>query len=240
MDAALTREAERVFGEAAVRRMREPGDADDDAGGRAPDETSDAIEGEADVSTLVTGAPSLPRLRLSARQQRRLWHHVMSIEDFWQSLAEIESGAVARLARLSAERRWEIIFVTKRPHTAGATAQLQSQRWLESRGFPLPSVYVVRASRGLIASALSLDVVVDDRPENCFDVVTDSRAKPILVWRESEKLLPAAAHRLGVTIVPSVDACLTLLGEVDSDSSAGMSILARFKQLLGIKQRANA
>ena len=38
----------------------------------------------------------------------------------------------------------EIIFLTKRPESAGATAQVQTQRWLQSKGFALPSVFVVQ------------------------------------------------------------------------------------------------
>ena len=123
---------------------------------------------------------------MTARQQRRLWRHVESIENFWQTLAEIEPGVVSRLATIATDRRWEIIFLTKRPETAGATAQVQTQRWLESKGFALPSVFVVQGSRGRIAASLGLDIVVDDRPENCLDVVVDSKARALLVWREDE------------------------------------------------------
>src|SRR3954447_961362 len=101
---------------------------------------------------------SLPAvaLNLTARQQRLLWQHVRGIRNFWETLHEIESGAVARLADLAAAMRWEVIFLTKRPETDGRTAQVQSQRWLETNGFPLPSVFVVRGSRGRIAAALAL------------------------------------------------------------------------------------
>src|SRR5579871_2764010 len=171
MDAALLREAETLFGADAARRMQQPAEPD------APTERADE---PADDAAVAAAAPVV-KLHMTPRQQRRLWRHVTAIDDFWRALQEIEPGAVARLAQLASERRWELIFLTKRPATAGATAQMQSQRWLESKGFALPSVYVVQRSRGLIASALSLDVVVDDRPENCFDVITDSEAKAILV-----------------------------------------------------------
>ncbi len=223
MDTALLHEAEALFGADAARRMQQSSESD---------VSPDAGEEPSDEPGAPASAPVV-RLRMSARQQRRLWRHVMSIDNFWRGLQEIEAGAIADLARLAAERRWEIIFLTKRPETAGATSQLQSQRWLESKGYPLPSVYVVQRSRGLIASALSLDVIVDDRPENCFDVITDSEAKAILVWRESPNALPPAAQRLGVVVVPSVAACLDLLVSVDTNSPAEMSILSRFRQLLG-------
>ena len=129
---------------------------------------------------------------MTARQQRRLWQHVESIENFWEGLAELEPGVIRRLATLAADRRWEIIFLTKRPETVGVTAQVQTQRWLESKGFTLPSVFVVQRSRGRIAAALGLDFVVDDRPENCLDVVVDSKARAILVWRDEAR---QPAHR---------------------------------------------
>ena len=125
----------------------------------------------------------MPGFELTAREQSRLWRHVGTLDNFWLSLREIEPGAVKRLAAVAAAHRWEVIFLTKRPASAGVTAQVQSQRWLVSKGFERPSVYVVQGSRGLIAAALDLDVVVDDRHENCYDVVVDSGARAILVWR---------------------------------------------------------
>jgi hypothetical protein len=230
MDSALLREAAAVFGEAAARQMQQRPESSELAASAvaSSDESAEVSDGT---------TPPLIRLSMTPRQQRRLWHHVRSVEDFWQSLTEIESGSIARLAQLAHERRWEIIFLTKRPQTAGATAQVQSQRWLESKGFSLPSLFVVQGSRGRIASALSLDVVVDDRPENCFDVVADSNAKPILVWRDSPKALPTAAQRLGIGIVGSVEECLNLLAAADASSSEEASIFSRLKRLFGAKER---
>jgi len=129
------------------------------------------------------------KLNMTSRQQRRLWRHIGSIENFWETLAELEPGVIQRLAAIATERRWEVIFLTKRPrrqaHGAGP-----DQRWLASKGFALPSVYVVQGSRGRIAHALDVDIVVDDRPENCLDVVVDSKARAILVWREDESSCP--------------------------------------------------
>jgi hypothetical protein len=177
---------------------------------------------------------------MTPRQQRRLWTHVESIENFWESLKEIEPGSIRRLARLASEHRWEVIFLTKRPHSAGATAQVQTQRWLSSQGFSLPSVYVVQGSRGRIAAALGLDVVIDDRPENCLDVVVDSMARAILVWRGDEKQLPPAARRLGIGVVSSVDQCLKVLAEVGTAAADKPGMMDRVMRLLGLKEQASA
>ena len=68
----------------------------------------------------------------------------------------------------------------------------------------MPSVYVVHGSRGQIAKALQIDVVVDDRPENCLDVVLESQAGAILVWRGQRESVPASARRMGIAVVPTV------------------------------------
>lgn len=214
MDRALQAHAASLFGESAVEAAPPP----------PTDESSEADK------------PTVSGLNLSSRQETKLWRHVQSIENFWETLEEIESGAVARLAAVAEQGRWEVIFLTKRPATAGHTAQRQSQRWLEAKGFKLPSVYVVQGSRGRIATALALDIVVDDRAENCLDVVMDSKARSILVWRDDESKLPSAARRLGIGVVPSVNECLDILTKVGTDAADQRGMMARVRRALGIKE----
>jgi hypothetical protein len=200
-----------------------------------------APESQTLAESLTDNAPALVRLNMTWRQQRRLWRHVESIDGFWERLREIEPGTLQRLAAIATDRRWEIIFLTRRPNTRGATAQVQTQRWLESQGFTLPSVFVVQGSRGRIAAALDLDIVVDDRPENCLDVVVDSKARAILVCREDEKHLPAATRRLGIGVVKSVAECLDILTELDSAAAREQpGVMNRVMRLLGLKEPASA
>ena len=231
MESELVRQAELLFGEPMTRRLQERGDAD-------PADTG--TEGQAAAEAAPDNLQPLIRLNMTSRQQRKLWRHVESIENFWQTLEELEPGVIPRLAAMATERRWEIIFLTKRPETVGATAQVQSQLWLQSKGFTLPSVYVVQGSRGRIAAALALDIVVDDRPENCLDIVVDSKARAILVWREDESHLPAAARRLGIGVVKSVGECLDILTELDSPAREQPGVMNRVMRLLGLKEPANA
>ena len=160
-------------------------------------------------------ADGTPRVQDHSGEPDRLWRHLQKVEDFWEQLEEVEPGALARLAAVARAQRWEIIFLTSRPDSAGATVQTQTQRWLQSRGFPLPSVYVVQGSRGRIAAALDLDVVVDDNPANCIDVVADSRASAVLVWRHKTRP-PAATERYRIDVVESVAQCLDILTDFDS------------------------
>jgi hypothetical protein len=177
------------------------------------------------------------RLVLTSRQNKALWDAACARENFWETLAEIEPGALKRLFALSKQRRWEVIFITSRPETKGDTAQMQSHRWLTAQGFESPSVFVAHGSRGKIAAALDLDVVVDDRPENCLDVAIDSKARAILVWRGGEDTVPGSARQLGIGTVPSVAECLTILESLDSEPEEG-GMMERLKRLLGLKGRA--
>ena len=223
LNSTLVREAVRLFPGLEVateRRSVAPAAVDPDAAeGGDPSETSPAS------------------LALTRRQERQLWDSVKRIENFWETLDETEPGIIRRLAETARARRWEVMFLTSRPRSAGDVVQLQSQRWLHKHGFEFPSLFVVSTSRGKIAAGLELDVVVDDRPENCLDIAIDSKARAILIWRGDQGAVPASARRLGIGGVSSVGACLDLL--VAADSAPGETTLVdRLKGLLGIKRPA--
>jgi hypothetical protein len=228
METALQREAERLYGPGISLRgvkvpiVAEPAEDDDAAG----DPTRVQL-----ASATASSAPGKPGL--TSRQMRRLWDRVLKIEDFWQSLAEIEPGSIVRLAGLASKHGWEVLFLTQRPASAGRTAQLQSQRWLHANGFELPSVYVMTGSRGRVADALTLDVVIDDRPENCVDVVTESRARAVLIWRDTATPVPPAVGRLGIEAVASMAEALDLLEQaVRNDKPSGL--VDRLRAAIGL------
>lgn len=143
-----------------------------------------------------------------------------AVPHFWETLDEIEPGSIKRLAAIAADQRWEVIFLTRRPHAKGATAQTQTQRWLAGHGFPLPSVYVVSGSRGKIASALGLDVVIDDRIENCLDVAIDSTSESVLIWPGEDALVRRSLRGLNVKVAGSFGECLDRLAGLEPSSHA--------------------
>jgi hypothetical protein len=221
LNAALGREARQLFPGLDV----EP--AARDQAQQAP--PAAGASAEPDPAEIVPAS-----LRLTARQQRQLWDAVRAIPNFWETLDETEPGIVSRIAGIATAQRWEVMFLTSRPSTAGDIVQVQSQRWLRRLGFELPSVFVVSTSRGRIASSLELDVVVDDRPENCLDIAIDSKARAILIWRWAESDVSASARRLGIGGTASVGECLNLL--VDADVAGDKEgLMPRLRRLLGLK-----
>jgi hypothetical protein len=154
-------------------------------------------------------------------------------------LTDIEPGAVSRLADIATDRRWEIIFLTRNGTSNRATAQLDAQLWLESKGFALPSVFVAPGPRGAIAAALGLDLVVDVRPENCVSVVCDSDARAILVSANGRSSLPAEARRPEITLVKSFGECLDMLTARDEPTPQHAARFAWIRRLFGWKRSEN-
>jgi hypothetical protein len=211
MDATLARLAEQEFGVTA-KAGAPPG-----AAGGPPE-----AAGEDD-----TDAPPPYDLELlnalTARQQSRLWQRVRDTRNFWETLDECEPGMVRRVQKLAHELRWDVLFVTQRPGTAGRTQQLQTQHWLKRRGFEYPSVYTTMGSRGAIAAALTLDAHIDDRLQNCIDVAAESKAWPILVWRDAESFdrIGAGARNLGIAVVRTVAEALDRIEQADRVDARG-------------------
>jgi hypothetical protein len=155
--------------------------------------------------------PGAPLRDLTHAQVVALWAHVRGSIDFWSSLDEVEPGAVARLASLTAAHGWELVFLTQRPDSAGEPVRAQTEQWLESRGVAAPSVQLTAGSRGQLAATLDIDIVIDDDAENCLAVATESKARPVLVWREPRQLMPPGAARLGIDTVFSMREALDRL-----------------------------
>lgn len=203
-----------------------------DIGASPPAEPEPATDDGAE-----TLAPALPSVTLTRRQTQAVWKEIAATENFWETLDEIETGAIRAIADVADARGWEVLFITSRPSTAGRTVQRQSQRWLADRGFPLPSLYVVHGSRGRIADALAIDVVVDDRPDNCLDIVLESKAGALLVWRGPQASVPISAKRLGIAVVPTVGAVLDALVQAERASEGG-GLLDRIRKVFGLKTRS--
>jgi hypothetical protein len=214
MDGALQRIAERHFGPGVT--VREQRAADDDEPGSDDEAPETGTNGRV----------------LTPRQMRAVWQEVRATENFWTTLDELEAGSIRRFAEMTALHRWHVVFMTRRPQTAGESTQRQSQRWLEEKGFPLPSVCIVPHSRGVLAGALGLHAVVDDRPETCLDVAADSNAEPILVWRAGAATLPPGVTGLGVTAVHTFQAALARLEDLSAAATKKPGLVERIKARL--------
>lgn len=150
----------------------------------------------------------------SHRRSEAIWRAIRSTPGFWSTLKPIHPEAVRRIRDLMLRHRWEVFFITQRPATMGETVQRQTQRWLLAQGFDVPSVLVIGGSRGAAAAALRLDYHVDDSPQNCVDVMSDGRARPILIVPAGDEATARKARSLGIGVAHSIGACLDILEQV--------------------------
>jgi hypothetical protein len=177
--------------------------------GAALDEGRPELEEQRQEAVAREEAPETPR---AARRRRdRIWRVIESTPNFWATLQPLDPGAVRRIHELMLEHQWEVFFVTQRPRTEGETVQRQTQRWLVSQGFDLPTVLVLGGSRGAAANALRLNYHVDDSTQNCLDVISESRAKALLVVPHQDEATITSARKLGIGTAPSIGECLTIL-----------------------------
>jgi hypothetical protein len=153
---------------------------------------------------------------LTPGEIKRVWAHIGRVSNWWMTVQPHEPAEIARLYSLSRAGHWEVFFITNRPASGGDAVQFQTQWWLEQQGFYLPAVLTCPGSRGDLANALRLDLVVDDQLVNCAEIVGASAAKAILMLRpdeHDEKLSRTAIDR-GIGVVSSLADTLPVLERV--------------------------
>jgi hypothetical protein len=157
------------------------------------------------------GSPMPDLDAVSPADAKRIWKVITDTPNWWLGVAPYEAAQIARLYQLSRRFRWEVSFLTTRIPTAGDSLQFQSQTWLEAYGYYMPAVVTVPGSRGEIANALRLDVVVDDQFLNCMEVIGASQAKGLLMLRIPDEDLQQQATERGLGVVSSLAEVIDVL-----------------------------
>jgi FMN phosphatase YigB (HAD superfamily) len=188
-------------------------DADDEVAAPEMEEERQATSSSGTTAKHRVPKTGVARGRERQRREEAVWRAIENTPDFWVTLKPTFPGAVRRIHDQMLRHRWEVFFITQRPATSGETVQRQTQRWLVKQGFDLPSVLVIRGSRGTAAKALRLDYHVDDSPQNCHDVIADSNAKTILIVPDRYKAAIASARRLGIGTAPRIAEALDILDQ---------------------------
>jgi hypothetical protein len=141
----------------------------------------------------------------------RVWAHIGRSPNWWMGVKAYEPAEIANLYAIARAGKWEICFLTKRPASAGDAVQFQTQWWLEQQGFYLPAVITVPGSRGDLANALRLDLVVDDQFVNCAEVIGAGPTKALLMLRDPSPAMRKHAIDRGVGVVSSLEEMIPIL-----------------------------
>lgn len=196
----------------------------------------------ADAGVSVPSAASgLAAESIAPREIKKIWDHIRRTPNWWTQLKPYERDQLPRLHEFARERRWEVIFMTRRPATAGDSVQFQSQWWLERQGFYHPAVVTVPGSRGELANALRLDAIVDDQLHNCVDVIGASMAKAILVQRDAidAAALDNATNR-GIGVVYTLQEAIDVLTHLHETMKERKGRLQRLTDWFGRRSGSTA
>jgi len=164
---------------------------------------------------------------VSAADAKRVWRVITETPNWWLGLAPYEPAQIARLYQFARRYRWEVSFLTSRIATTGDSVQFQSQAWLEANGFYMPAVVTVPGSRGEIANALRLDVVIDDQLLNCLEVVGASQTKAILLLQVGDAELEKQATERGIGVVHRLEQAIEVLLQLQDVLPAKRGITLR-------------
>ena len=221
--AAAFREVEvRLFGADSHTDAGQPEKEREDAPDEAEGETRSNDQGTKKDRSAAEGR----------RRRDAIWKEIRKTPNFWAQLEPLDPNAISRIHEMTLRHKWEVFFITQRPFTEGDTVQRQTQRWLVTQGFDMPSVLVIGGSRGAAAAALRLDYHVDDSPQNCLDVQAESGAKPILIIQSEDENTVQSARKLKIGTAASVDAALDIL-EHATLARTNPSLLDRLATLIG-------
>jgi hypothetical protein len=177
---------------------------------------------------------------VSAEDAKKVWKVITATPNWWLGLAPYEPAQIARLYQLTRRQRWEVSFLTTRIPTSGDSVQFQSQAWLEAYGFYMPAVVTVPGSRGEIANALRLDVVVDDQFLNCLEVVGASQAKAILILQMGDASLEQQATDRGIGVVHRLEEAIDVLLQLQHILPQKRGAAMRLAEWFGIRREPDS
>ena len=81
---------------------------------------------------------------------------------------------------------------------------------------------------------MRLDYLVDDTPQNCVDVLSDSSTRAILLVDADDPLAESSARRLGIGVAHSVHEVLDLLVQATA-ARANPTLFEKLRKLVGWK-----
>ena len=167
-----------------------------------------------EIAEAESGSSPDSAAALSPSEIERVWRQIGRTPNWWMNVRPFEPEQIARLYAMARAGRWEVCFLTKRPASGGDAVQFQTQWWLEQHGFYLPAVVTVPGSRGDLANALRLDLVVDDQYVNCAEIVAAAPTKTLLMLRQPDASVQRHAADRGIGVVSSLAETLPILGRL--------------------------
>ena len=190
-----------------------------------------ASAGPAGAETALDSTPPLLKLNMTARQQRKLWRHVETIENFWETLSEIEPGVIATAGDDGDGSALGGYF----PDEASADG------WSDGAGSVTALAGIQRLS-GCPASSSSrvLAAVLPPRSTSPSSstiarrtVWTSSSTRKRVRFSSGERARSSCrwtTRRIGIGVVKTTGECLDILEAVDAPHAENPGVMDRVKR----------
>ena len=109
---------------------------------------------------------------VSGEEMAAAWKAAARVPFLWAGLEPLASfdDETTRLLRKVIYLH-DVFFVTNRFDTPGPSPMKQTQSWLYNNAEVMSSNALISKYKGPMATVLQLDAFIDDRPQNCIDVL---------------------------------------------------------------------
>ncbi len=111
-------------------------------------------------------------LQLTNEETKQSWAEVAKVPNFWADLKPLPSfdnETIVLLKRLI--MRHDVYFITNRFATPGSSPMKQTKHWFYINALIKSPNVMIAKDKGPMASVLQLDAFIDDKPQNCLDVL---------------------------------------------------------------------
>jgi 5'(3')-deoxyribonucleotidase len=101
----------------------------------------------------------------------KVWADARHTDKFWENIPVVQG--FNHRAMIDLNEKHDLYFITDRFDTVGGSAVRQTLNWVRFQllAGATPAGIVVAKFKGPVAKVLDLDAFIDDKPENCTDVV---------------------------------------------------------------------
>lgn len=128
-------------------------------------------------------------LGLTREQEQAGWRKVTADPNFWLNLDVLNRFPQELLKPMDV-----VYFITKRKETPGRSTAQDAARWLRNKqNIELPTVLALD-NKGETCRALKVDAFIDDKPENCWDVMKESPNTKVFLmdqpWNQWDTKVP--------------------------------------------------
>jgi len=118
-------------------------------------------------------------LGLTKEQEQTGWNMVTVNLNFWTGLDVLNQFPHERVKLTDV-----VYFITKRKQTPGRSTDRETALWLrDKQGIELPTVLAI-PNKGEVCRALKVEAFIDDKPENCWDVMDESPATKVFLMNQ--------------------------------------------------------